>query len=122
MITTQTSASQAVSCAERRFPCRAGLRPIASSPQNRLWVISPKTGKELTIGDGFFPEIRERAPRLIGRIAQARAQGIAIVHLSIAELQALVDVQKLIAERCKPIPAGGLYRRYRRYRRRPWGC
>jgi hypothetical protein len=117
------------SIAEKRFPCRAGFKPIEKSPQNLLWVRSPKTGQVISIGDGWWPELRQLAPRLIGRIAQARSVGRSIVELSIAELAAVVEVARIIAERCKPLPkpAGGwngwrgpLGRRARRMGRRGW--
>jgi hypothetical protein len=113
--------------AEKRYPCRVGFKPIEKSPQNMLWVKSPKTGQIIEIGDGWWPELRERAPRLIGRIAQARSVGRAIVELSIAELAAVVEVTRIIAERCKPLPkpAGGWggwrhSRSARRMGRRGW--
>lgn len=98
------------------IPCRAGLRPIPNSPnETRLWVESPRTGKQIVIASGWLNDLREKAPRLIGRIAQARGSGKAIVLLSIAELKALAELQSLIAERSKPLPRG-------RWTARPWGA
>jgi hypothetical protein len=113
--------------AEKRFPCRAGFKRIEKSPQFLVWIRSPKTGQIIEIGDGWWPQLRELAPRLIGRIAQARSVGRAIVELSIAELAAVVEVSRIIAERCKPLPkpAGGWggwrhSRSTRRMGRRGW--
>jgi hypothetical protein len=115
--------------AEKRFPCKVGLKPIEKSPQNLLWVRSPKTGQVISVGDGWWVDLRRLAPRLIGRIAQARSLGRSTVELSIAELAAVVEVARIIAERCKPLPkpAGGwngwrspLGRRARRMGRRGW--
>ena len=57
------------SIAEKRYPCRVGFKPIEKSPQNMLWVKSPMTDQIIEIGDGWWPELRQRAPRIIGRIA-----------------------------------------------------
>lgn len=106
---------------QRLIPCRAGLRPIPNSHnETRLWVQSPRTGKTITIASGWLDDLRRRAPRLVGKVAQARSTGKAVVMLSIAELMAFAELHKLIAERCKPAPVGGLYRRFRRYKRRPY--
>jgi hypothetical protein len=58
----------------------------------------------VVIGDGFFTQLRERAPRLVGRIAQARSVGQAVVDLSVAELRAVADVVAIIADKCRPLP------------------
>jgi hypothetical protein len=107
----------------RLIACRCGVRPvpIPGCAQNQLWVRSPKTGREIVIGDGFFLQLRERAPRLVSRIVKASSQGRSTLDLSIADLQAVVDVAKIIADATKPlpVPAGGWNRRYKR---RPWGA
>jgi hypothetical protein len=108
---------------QRLITCRCGVRPvpIPRCVQNQLWVRSPKTGREIVIGDGFFAQLRERAPRLVSRITKACSQGRSTVDLSIAELQAVADVAKIIADATKPLPVppGGWNRRYKR---RPWGA
>src|SRR4051812_5361921 len=80
---------------DRLIPCRAGLRPVRNSPQNEIWVQSPRTGKIIVIWDGWFGELAKLAPRLKSRIVHACSNGQPTVHLSVAELTALAAVQKI---------------------------
>jgi hypothetical protein len=89
---------------ERRIPCAAGIKPIDRSPQNQLWVKSPRTGKIITFSDGWFHELTARAPRLVAKVVHARANGLAVVMFTVDELHALVAVAAIVAERCKPQP------------------
>lgn len=105
---------------ERRIACIAGIRPMPNSPQNQVWIRSPRTGRELSVADGWFPELKATAPQLVAKVVHARSTGRAVVDLTAAELRAFASLAATIAERCKPKP--GFYSGYRHKpgRRRGW--
>lgn len=112
-------------CAERRIACVAGVRIIPNSmAQREIWVRSPRTGNEVVISDGWWPQLEERAARLVARIIHNRATGLSVISFTPAELAALVAVRNLMAEKNKPLPSNpdtpSLFRRYKPNRRRSY--
>jgi hypothetical protein len=95
--------------ATKLIECVCGLRPIPSSPQNRAWITSPATGKTVTVHDGFFAELRAAAPRLVAKIAHARATGKRSASFSVDELKAFAALAAKIEQigKPKPPPPGG---------------
>lgn len=120
MVPTSHAPPQVAPSADRRILCVCGIRPIPNSLQNQVWIRSPKTGRELVIGDGWFAELRAVAPRVIRSIVHARANGQSRVEFSLSELKCFADLVAQIAEQCRPKP--GLYAGYRVKpgRRRGW--
>jgi hypothetical protein len=118
---------------DRRVSCVCGFRAVGQceselTTQTALFVRSPRTGRELLIRDRYFPELRQQAPRVIGKIAQARAVGQPKAEFTTAELHAVLAVVTLVAEKTAPKPKqpatlslfNGWRRKVKGYRRRGW--
>jgi hypothetical protein len=83
--------------------CRAGVR-IGPFECRTLWVRSPRTGREIRVGDGWLTDI-PNGQRLWTRVVQAMSQNRPAAFTP-DELKALVALEAKIAAKSRPLPPG----------------
>jgi hypothetical protein len=83
------------------FTCPAGLRLIGDTPA--LWIESPRTRRRVTIVNGWWNEL---PARLAARVVKAASTGCRLVTFTRDELAAVADLDRRIAERCRPLHGG----------------
>ena len=83
--------------------CRAGIR-FGPFDTRRLWVRSPRTGKEISVGDGWLMDL-PNGQRLWTRVVQAMSQNKPAAF-SPDELKALAALAEKVAAKSKPLPPG----------------
>jgi hypothetical protein len=80
--------------------CRAGLRPIPNSPQNEMYIVSPRTKREISFSDGFF----DRLPAgMVAKVAKACATGNHAIAFTRDELAAAGKIWEFLTAPIKAI-------------------
>jgi hypothetical protein len=85
--------------------CRASVG-VDACGDRVLEVISPRTGKKLQIGSGWWSDLSGDRQRLIGRVVKAQSLGRK-TEFAPDELKLLVEIEAKIRKATTPLPRGG---------------